>query len=248
MFSSFRPTPFLKRLRQKLRHWRSVWLARRKVRAIPGGGAIAAPDYRDYLVVQIAKSQLQANPAGETQPRTRHLVGLLARHLPAATGRAAAATRVLCVGCRDVRELDEIERQTGGAALGVDLFSDDPRIVVGDFHQLPFPDAAFDVLYSCHSLEHAYDLGRALGEFTRVLRPGGLWAIEVPTAFELGATDRQDVGSAAGLLERLRPDVAEVLWLEDAVRADGRRRDARLIARKLEIAGSPALAVEAQPC
>lgn len=228
MISPLRKLPFLARLASRWRSWRSRLKARRQLGRLP-----AAPrhrDYQRYLVAQIAKSQLQSDPGGDALPRTRHLVGLLARHLPASAS-AEDRPRVLCVGCRDRRELDEIERRTGAQATGVDLFSVDPRIVIGDFHQLPFGDASFDALYSCHSLEHAYDLGRALGEFARVVRPGGLWAIEVPVAFELCETDRQDLGSAANLAARLAPD-AEVLHQEDARRADGKRRDARLIARK----------------
>lgn len=230
MISSLRKLPFLARLEAEARLWRSRWRARRRLAELPLPAESRHPDYQRYLVAQIAKSQLQTSPGGEPLARTRHLVGLLAARLPAPA--AGPPAQVLCVGCRDSRELDEIERRTGAVATGVDLFSVDPRIVKGDFHRLPFPDGAFDALYSCHSLEHAYDLGRALGEFARVLRPGGLWAIEVPVAFKICETDRQDVGSTEGLIAGLAPHLGEVLWREDAVRPDGRRRDARLVARK----------------
>lgn len=225
-----RTLPLLAKFTAKARLWRSRWRARRRLADLPP--AERSREYRGYLVAQIAKSQLQSDPGGEALPRTRHLAGLLAAHLPPASPASGAPPRVLCVGCRDTRELDEIERRTGGVATGVDLFSVDPRIVLGDFHQLPFADGAFDALYSCHSLEHAYDLARALSEFARVLRPGGVWAIEVPVAFAICETDRQDVGSAARLAAGLAKDLGEVLFAEDALRADGRRRDARLIARK----------------
>ncbi len=39
---------------------------------------------------------------------------------------------------------------------------------------LPFPDARFDVVYVRQGLHHASDLPRALQEYARVLRPGGL--------------------------------------------------------------------------
>ncbi len=228
MQAIFRKLPFLLRWRNRARLWRSAWEARGRLRELPPAAEIEEKPYRDYLIDQIAKSQLQAAPRAEVQPRTRHLVGLLAQRLDP----QAPKGKVLCIGCRDTREIDEIERQTGYEAVGVDLFSADPRIVAGDFHHLPFGDASFEVVYSCHSLEHAFDLARALAEFTRVLQPSGLWVIEVPISFELSTTDRQDIGTVANLIERLGPALGEVLWQEDHERADGRRKDARLIARK----------------
>lgn len=228
MFSLLPRFPFLARWRAKARLWRSQRAAREQLAALPAAPArppAEEGDYRRYLVAQIAKSRLQASPEAEVLPRTRRLVSLLAAYLPPGDGA------VLCVGCRDRRELDEIERQTGRAARGVDLFSSDPRIAVGDFHHLPFAAGAFAALYACHSLEHAFDRGQALAELSRVLAPGGVWAIEVPVAFTTSATDRQDFGSVGALAAAL-PGLGEVLFAEDAVRPDGRRRDARLVARK----------------
>jgi len=48
-----------------------------------------------------------------------------------------------------------------------------------EFHKaeaarLPFPDQQFDIVVSMQVLEYISDLGTVLGEFKRVLRPGGL--------------------------------------------------------------------------
>jgi ubiquinone/menaquinone biosynthesis C-methylase UbiE len=45
---------------------------------------------------------------------------------------------------------------------------------------LDFPDASFDKVYSFHTIEHVPDLGRALGEMARVLRPGGRLMLVYP--------------------------------------------------------------------
>ena len=84
-----------------------------------------------------------------------------------------------------------------------------------DFHALTFPDAMFDVVFSCHSLEHAYDVDVALREWARVTAPGGTWAIEVPIRFAPTAVDRQDVGSVAGLVTACAPFVTP-LWSEES--------------------------------
>jgi len=44
---------------------------------------------------------------------------------------------------------------------------------VADAEALPFPDQSFDVVFGHAVLHHLPDLGRAFGEFHRVLRPGG---------------------------------------------------------------------------
>lgn len=51
------------------------------------------------------------------------------------------------------------------------------QLIRGDFHQLPFADAAFDELYCIESFCHAHDPARALAEVARVLRTGGRFTL-----------------------------------------------------------------------
>jgi 2-polyprenyl-3-methyl-5-hydroxy-6-metoxy-1,4-benzoquinol methylase len=51
-----------------------------------------------------------------------------------------------------------------------------------DGRTLPFPDSSFDVLTSWHVIEHVADVEQALAEWYRVLRPGGVMALETPDA------------------------------------------------------------------
>jgi len=46
-------------------------------------------------------------------------------------------------------------------------------MIPGDARDLPFPDDAFDVVYSSCAFEHINDFPRAVAEIKRVLRPGG---------------------------------------------------------------------------
>ncbi len=55
------------------------------------------------------------------------------------------------------------------------------RTVRGDATRLPFPDRAFDRIIASEVLEHVDSDRRALGELARVLRPGGVLAVTVPT-------------------------------------------------------------------
>lgn len=48
------------------------------------------------------------------------------------------------------------------------------RFEVANVHDLPFPDASFDVVYCSAVLSHLRERGKALREMHRVLKPGGL--------------------------------------------------------------------------
>ena len=50
-------------------------------------------------------------------------------------------------------------------------------LVVGDAHDLPFPDDAFDVVHAHQVLQHLADPVLALREMRRVCRPGGVLAV-----------------------------------------------------------------------
>lgn len=50
-----------------------------------------------------------------------------------------------------------------------------------DGRRLPFADAAFDIVYSSHLLEHVADLAALSDEIRRVLKPGGMAIHVVPT-------------------------------------------------------------------
>lgn len=61
------------------------------------------------------------------------------------------------------------------------------RITLGTASQIPFPDAYFEGVFCCWLLEHLPDPERAAVEFHRVLKPGGLCCIVVPTPADMAA-------------------------------------------------------------
>jgi ubiquinone/menaquinone biosynthesis C-methylase UbiE len=56
---------------------------------------------------------------------------------------------------------------------------------VGDLMGLAWPDASFDVVISCETIEHVPDSRRALAELARVLRPGGTLYLTFPNYLNL---------------------------------------------------------------
>jgi SAM-dependent methyltransferase len=90
---------------------------------------------------------------------------------------------VLVVGCGDGTEAALLSELLGAKVVGIDaadqfhpLAASRVERQVADARELPFPDEAFDLVFSFHVLEHVSDPEQALTEMRRVLRAGGgLW-------------------------------------------------------------------------
>jgi SAM-dependent methyltransferase len=55
-------------------------------------------------------------------------------------------------------------------------------VLRGDVLRLPFRDGRFDRVICSEVMEHVHDYGGAIRELVRVLRPGGMLGITIPTA------------------------------------------------------------------
>jgi ubiquinone/menaquinone biosynthesis C-methylase UbiE len=141
----------------------------------------------------------------EDQPRERYSMGYDGTYDHVMTRRSAAdmadfllphlrpGMRVLDAGCGPGPiTVDLAEVVTPGEVLGMDIASvqlergralaaerraRNVRFEQGDAYALPFPDASFDVVFASTLLQHLGEPARALREFRRVVRPGGLAAI-----------------------------------------------------------------------
>lgn len=79
---------------------------------------------------------------------------------------------------KDVDQLFEGMRRTGELAPGSGC-----AVVGADALHLPFPDSAFDRIIASEVMEHITDDIAAACELARVLRPGGVMAVTVPSWF-----------------------------------------------------------------
>jgi SAM-dependent methyltransferase len=108
---------------------------------------------------------------------------------------ARPAARVLDVACGSgwsSRLLRESSFDVCGVDLTVDALevSSGPGLefAEGDATSLPFASSSFDVVCAYQTLEHVPDPARALGEFDRVLKPGGVVCVVGPNLLGLGAS------------------------------------------------------------
>lgn len=171
-------------------------------------------EYEDYLLLQVGRSlSMRAYVAHDRVPQ-------LVKVFQLADPRPAGERAVLCVGCRNQHELQVLRKANFADVVGIDLFSDSADIQAMDMHAMVFPNRRFDVIFACHSLEHAHDVSAVLSEFRRVARPAAVCVLEVPVRFgdRPGREDLQDFQSVEGLLARCQPIVAEVLFAEEVPR------------------------------
>jgi SAM-dependent methyltransferase len=88
--------------------------------------------------------------------------------------------RILEIGCGNGWNMSRFA-QNGRPAFGLDAAPERVKLalahgpaLVADGLRLPFAAGAFDMIYIQHVLHHIGDVGRALAEVRRCLRPGGI--------------------------------------------------------------------------
>lgn len=113
--------------------------------------------------------------------------------------RVRSGERLLDAGCGEGRhcfgalergahvvglDLDRRSLQAARGALRArgDALGRLAAVVQGDAFHLPFADASFDKVICSEVMEHVHDYTGAARELARVIRPGGLAAITIPTA------------------------------------------------------------------
>ncbi len=194
---------------------------RRRARALAG---TAPSGYDDYIDVQVRRTL--AKRLNDPGAGARVLADELVR-----AGALGAASEVLCVGCRNAVELDLLRERGVGSVVGIDLVSQRHDILVMDMHAITFADASFDAVYASHSLEHAFDAARVVAELGRVVRPGGVVAVEVPLGAPKSTADRLAFSGLDDLRRLLEPVAATELWAEEQPAGTERNEQGTPIAR-----------------
>lgn len=100
--------------------------------------------------------------------------------------------RILDIGC-GAGEFVGMCRERLGNALGIDPSPASVRlchtrhlpVLLAGGSALPFASASIEVIRAKNILEHILDLGPFVREICRVLEPGGLFLIQLPTQYSI---------------------------------------------------------------
>jgi SAM-dependent methyltransferase len=161
-------------------------------------------DYKSYLQTQLRRTLLKKS--APLPDRARILIDKID------TFTDLSNSDVLCIGSRNTAEIDYFYQKGAKHVTGIDLYSENEAILVMDMHDMVFPDKSFDVIYSCHSLEHAFDVQKVINEIVRVARSNAIVTIEVPVAYATQGADLVDFGNLNTLHCYFQPHIAQILW------------------------------------
>lgn len=164
--------------------------------------------YDDYLQHQKSKLTLKGKEYLVDYDRRFHAALLQRLRVLSGTLPLRGKT-VICLAARigtEVRAFLDL----GCFAVGIDLNpgEENKYVVYGDFHNLQFPDASVDVVYT-NSFDHVFDKERIVAEISRVLRPQGVLLLEL-----LNTKENQESQESFGTYESLSwSDTADVAQL-----------------------------------
>lgn len=151
-------------------------------------GRFVSRSYEDYAAyVSHQRSKLATLDLSDYDVRYRQLLAERIRQV----GQVEPGARVLCLAARIGTEVKAFHDH-GCFAVGIDLNpgDDNPWVLPGDFHDVQFPDASVDVVFT-NSLDHALDVERLLGEIRRLLVPDGLLIGEIALGTDEGFQPRE---------------------------------------------------------
>lgn len=142
-------------------------------KSTPGIRTRPYDSYEDYVSHQASKLNAKGH-------RAEHYDAQLVQELSVRVqDLVLASARVLCLGARLGGEV-RVFRDLGAFAWGIDLNPgpDNAYVSFGDFQNVQLPDGSCDVVFT-NSLNHASDVERVASEARRLLRPEGLFVIEL---------------------------------------------------------------------
>lgn len=118
-------------------------------------------------------------------------------------GKVSNDQSTLSIGPRWITEIEFFREIIGlRQHIGLDLFSDNPDLVVpGDMHDMPFQDSKFQLVFLKNVVDKSYNVRKLVQELIRISQSGGIVIIDQVCGY--GACTpltRTDIQSARNLL------------------------------------------------
>ncbi len=135
-------------------------------------------DYTEYVGHQQAKLKFKSIHPIDLVGYDQKYRAVLEERLRK-SGLIKGGESVLCLGARLGTEVKAF-LDLGSFAVGIDLNpgEDNPYVLPGDFHHIQFADRSIDIAFT-NSLDHVYDINKFSDELSRVLKPGGMFFLEL---------------------------------------------------------------------
>lgn len=125
---------------------------------------------------------------------------------------------VISLGNRWIGEISYFRENVGlKKALGVDLFSNNPDLVIAaDMHKLPFEDSSIKLVFNRGLINKSYDVRVLVKEVMRVLTDDGMFIVETPGPYDYGVSRLgcTDIKSARNLLRLFEGNVRRIFYVE----------------------------------
>jgi SAM-dependent methyltransferase len=125
---------------------------------------------------------------------------------------------VISLGNRWIGEISYFRENVGlKKTLGVDLFSNNPELVVAaDMHNLPFEDGSIKLVFNRGLINKSYDVRVLVNEVLRVLTDDGMFIVETPGPYDYGVSRLgcTDIKSARNLLRLFEGKVRRIFYIE----------------------------------
>ena len=86
--------------------------------------------------------------------------------------------KCLCLGARTGQEVVALHEMGITDSIGIDIIPQEPHVIMGDIHNLDFPDNTFDFIYT-NIIDHSIDPQKMISEAERVLKMSGIMMIQI---------------------------------------------------------------------